>query len=270
MTVSRTDRCLMWLVLVATCLAVYVVLVLKCGLGNPWMFFGATQLRASAPVLALFLMGCDLMRFVHAKRETEGKVVPSEAETRHEHQQKRRDQDEKQDLTTCAVETLDGGQQEKEDETPTSSGTSDRDLLPVDDMTGKVLFDQARRMPHQLIPDFAFDEQYLELLGKSAAAGYAPAMAKLGEYAMRRAAWVEAYYWMSMAKRHGMYNLTGVMREIRKNWSLCDFPSETSNVNALFPPEAGSIGRALLHIDSGREPAAARAFLKANHPEFVT
>jgi len=137
-------------------------------------------------------------------------------------------------------------------------------------LAGEALFDQACALPHQEIPDFEFDDLYLDLLGQSAAAGYAPALATLGEHAMRRAAWVEAYYWMSMARRQGMQGLANVMREIRRNWSLDGFPDEAENVYQLFTTEAGSIGRALLHVDSGHEAAKAKEFLKENHPEFLT
>jgi len=141
---------------------------------------------------------------------------------------------------------------------------------PVESASGEELFAQARALPHQEIPDFDFDGPYLDILGKSAAKGYASALAKLGEYAMRRAAWVEAYYWMKQAQRNGMHGLSPTLREIRKNWSLDGFPDQTSNVNRLFTVEAGSIGRALLCVDSGHEAYKAREFLKANHPEFLT
>jgi len=148
-------------------------------------------------------------------------------------------------------------------QTPQTSQTSQTPLPGEED------YIRARAMVHQKIPDFEFDGPYLKLLGKSAAAGYAPALAKLGKYAMRRAAWVEAYYWMKLAQRNGMHGLSPTLREIRKNWSLDGFPGQLSNVNRLFTDEAGSLGRALLHVDSGHEAAKAKAFLRANHPEFV-
>jgi len=124
-------------------------------------------------------------------------------------------------------------------------------------------------MAHQEIPDFEMDGEYLELLGKAAAAGYARAYAKLGDYAMRRCAWVEAYYWMWRTKRSGMTNLEPVLREIRQNWAQDGFPDQEDNVNDLFTEESGSIGRALLSIASGHDAAAAKEFLRANHPEFL-
>lgn len=89
-----------------------------------------------------------------------------------------------------------------------------------EELAGEALYKKARAMTHRMIPDFDTDGTYLELLGMSAAAGHAPAMAKLGDYAMRRAAWVESYYWMSLAKRSGMQGLESVMSKIRREWAL--------------------------------------------------
>jgi len=125
-------------------------------------------------------------------------------------------------------------------------------------------------MKHRAIPDFRMDGPYLELLGRSAEKGYAPALAKLGEYAVRRCAWVEAYYWMKRAQRNGMHGLSPTLRAIRNGWAADGFPRQSSNVNKLFTEEAGRLGRALLRLDSGHEAAKAREFLKANHPEFLT
>jgi len=187
---------------------------------------------------------------------------------------------EERNLTTGAAEPLaDGGCRGETPRAPQSQDNADPmrgdhggpgvSALPQHNEAGEALFNEARAIPHQPIPDFDCDGPYLELLGKSAAAGYAPALAKLGEYAMRRDAWVEAYYWMTLAKRNGMRNLSATLRAIRRAWSEEDFPDQSENVNVLFTLEAGSIGRALLHIDSGHDAAAARQFLKECHPEFL-
>jgi len=144
-----------------------------------------------------------------------------------------------------------------------------RALNSIASLSGEELFGQARAMAHRMVPDFQSDGQYLDLLGRSAQKGYAPAMAKLGEYAMRRAAWVEAYYWMKQAQRNGMHGISPTLREIRKNWSQDGFPDQSSNINQLFTSEAGSLGRALLHVDSGRKAANAKEFLRVNYPEFL-
>jgi len=270
MTVSRTAKRLIRLALVALGLAAYVLLVLTCDLGNPWKFLGAMQLRAFIPALALFLLGLDLMRFVHVSCEEDGGNADADAEA---------------EVEGRIEEDAEGRHEEAVDDRRRISppadfrdGELDPSLMAFwpdlgysasDGTDGEAIYQRAYAMPHHVIPNFDTDDLYLELLGKSANAGYAPAQVLLGTYAMRRATWVEAYYWMSAAKRQGMKNLTNVMREIRANWSKDGFPDEADNVNPLFTAEAGSLGRALLHVDSGREKARAREFLKVNHPEFL-
>jgi len=128
------------------------------------------------------------------------------------------------------------------------------DRQPSEDESGEALFARARALPHQPIPDYGFDREYLELLGRSAAASHAPAQVKLGEYAMRRGAWVEAYYWMTQAKQNGMKKMTPVLREIRMNWARDGFRDEIENVHPLFSAELGAVGRKLLRRDSrGKE-----------------
>jgi len=175
---------------------------------------------------------------------------------------------EERNLTSGAASPLNGALGERA--LPAGQHNHPQPSASTSSLSGEELFDQARALPHQQIPDFGVDGEYLGLLGRSAAKGYAPALAKLGEYAMRRAAWVEAYYWMKLAQRSGMHGLSPTLREIRKCWSLDGFPIQSSNVNKLFTREAGSIGRALLHVDSGQDAAKAKEFLKASHPEFVT
>jgi len=128
---------------------------------------------------------------------------------------------------------------------------------------------RARAMMHQEIPDFRVDGLYLDLLAASAEKGYAPAMAKLGDYAMRRGTWVEAYYWMYRARRGGMADVDAALREIRRNWIQFDCPDEEENVNELFDADCGSIGRCLLAIAAGRDLNAAKDFLREFHPEFL-
>lgn len=140
---------------------------------------------------------------------------------------------------------------------------------PPGESPGEEDFRRARAMPHRVVPDFSTDGLYLDLLGESAEKGYAPAMAKLGEYAVRRGTWVEAYYWTWRARRGGVPELDAELRRIRHGWAMAGCPGEKENVNDLFDEERGSVGRALLDIAAGRGVAAARGFLKENHPEFL-
>lgn len=137
--------------------------------------------------------------------------------------------------------------------------------------TGEAEYAQARQIPHREVPDYSQtdDNRYLELLGRSAACGYAPALAKLGEYASRRGAWVEAYYWTWLARRAGKRDLDQVLRRIRLSWATEGYSSERGNVHRLFSSEDGSVGRALLDIDSGRDVSLARKYLQENRPDLL-
>jgi len=268
---SRKQQAVRWLCAAGLALAAHVVVSrLACGSAS----FDLTDpryYRIFVPLLAVAAAFAWETRWDGVEREEEGEKGESgEKREKGESGEKVKAQGEGEQrkvsdsivqlpTTNCQLPTL------PRTHSACAKATADRQIpLP-----GEAEYAQAREMTHQEIPDFEADGEYLELLGKSAAEGYAPALAKLGEYAMRRAAWVEAYYWMKQAQRGGMHGLSPTLREIRKNWSLDGFPGQLSNVNELFTAEAGSIGRALLHVDSGHEAAAAKEFLRANHPEFL-
>jgi len=150
-----------------------------------------------------------------------------------------------------------------------AAGRRERPVEPLPPGPGSALYAKAREIPHRWIPVFPKDAPYLELLGESVAQGYAPAMVKLGEYAIRRSAWVEAYYWMTRARRSGAQEETLRLQEIRTNWARDGFPSQTTNVNKLFTSIASSLGHALLCIDSGHDVIVARKFLQKNFPDAL-
>lgn len=137
--------------------------------------------------------------------------------------------------------------------------------------SGEAEYAEARLIPHHTIPDYSreSDGRYLDLLGQSAAHGYPLALAKLGEYAMRRQFWVESYYWMRRAQQAGMHNLGPTLKYIRTSWAIGGYPDEAMNSHRLFPLQAGSIGRALLDLDSGRQVNQSKAYLKGHAPEFL-
>jgi len=95
-------------------------------------------------------------------------------------------------------------------------------------------------------------------------------LVKLGEQAMRRETWVEAYYWMWQARRNGRPDLEAQLCEIRESWMLDGFSDEATNVSGLFTVEKGSIGRALLHLDTRRDAEGAREFLRTNYPDLLS
>jgi len=141
---------------------------------------------------------------------------------------------------------------------------AEREPLP-----GESEYALARAMPHNAIPTYGEDAAYLELLGKSAELGFSRALSKLGDYAIRRKAWVEAYYWKWMARRNGMAGCNTPLREIRMAWAASGYPTEDYNVSEQFTEEHASVGRALLDLTAGRNRLEARAFLREHFPDLV-
>jgi len=271
MSVTRGTKRLLWMGLVLLCLALYVALVRIFDLGTPWKFLGELQLRASASAIAVFLVLGDLMRFVQVKPEEEWEESEEPVDAKIPEAC-----GESVPLIVPAVrpDSSEKSASVKEEEvvrspTPTPIPTHHSNSSADVSAEGEALYAQARELKHQTIPDFKKDDEYLNLLRLSAAKGYPRASVKLGKYAMRRRAWVEAYYWMSQAHRNGMRGLLPMLREIRICWARDGFPGQTSNVNKIFSREAGDIGRALLRLDSGREAASAKEYLRTNHPELL-
>jgi len=257
---SRKQQAVRWLCAAGLALAAHVV-VSRLAYGS--VGFDLTDpryYRIIVPLLAVAAAVAWEMRWDGVVREEKERKGDGEEKV------KAQGEGEQRKVSNSIVQLPAANCQLPSSPSPQPPQTSQTSQTPL---PGEEDYVRARGMAHQKIPDFEFDGPYLELLGKSAAAGYAPALAKLGKYAMRRAAWVEAYYWMKLAQRSGMHGLSPTLREIRKNWALNGFPRQSSNVNTLFTDEAGSLGRALLRVDSGHEAAKAKAFLRANHPEFM-
>jgi len=271
-TTSKFRQWTVWLYALLVLLVVYVILSRLVNDSAWWDVLAPRQHRLLVLLLALFVYFARETRWDGVVRERKKARIRSE-ESR----------DAKRDLSASppigqpsgAATSSSLQQRDKSDAkrhvlspapnpTPTPNSNS-----VVADMSGEELYTKARGLHHLPIPDFAVDAEYLALLGKSAAKGYAPALAKLGEYAMRRAAWVEAYYWMTLARRNGLHGLLPTLREIRTRWARDMFPVQESNVNELFTEKSGSIGRALLCIDSGHGAAGAKEFLRTHYPDFL-
>ena len=127
-------------------------------------------------------------------------------------------------------------------------------------------------MVHSEIPDPVEDAEYLDLIFSAAERGHVPALAELGDFAFRRGAFVEAYFWTTMAKRRlelsedpdaQWYREIGdMLRNIRRAWSAEGQPPEFENVYENFPEERGELGRAFLRLDIGKEVALTRDYIR--------
>lgn len=124
------------------------------------------------------------------------------------------------------------------------------------------LWVEARALTHNFIPDPSTDADYLAKLHGAAKLGHLVAMAKLGDYAFRRNALVEAYYWTALANLKGATGLDEPLRQIETCWMSYGFPTEYENVYTYFSEEQGSFARALLRIRCAVDAPHARARMK--------
>lgn len=133
------------------------------------------------------------------------------------------------------------------------------------------LWETARKIEHNFVPDPIADRRYLSLLHSAALSGHAKAQAKLGEYALRRGFFVESYYWQTLAKLNGMTGIDAKLRECSKRWAVRGCPPEHANVYEFFTDRQSALGRAALRLDSCIQVERAVARLKdmANEGEVV-
>lgn len=124
------------------------------------------------------------------------------------------------------------------------------------------LWEEARGMKHRFKPNWGKDGDYLAKVYAAAKLGHLDAMAKLGEYAARRKAVVEAFYWTLLAELKGAKGLETPLRELRSQWLALGCPLQYRNAYGAFTEEQGVFARAVLRLQCGIDPQYARARLK--------
>ena len=117
-------------------------------------------------------------------------------------------------------------------------------------------------MKHNFIPDPATDGDYLAKVYTAARLGHMEAMVKLGDYAYRRGAVVEAYYWTALAELRGAKGLAAALRKMKTRWLSKGCPAEHRNVYDGFSKMQGSFARALLRIRCAVDAPLARERMK--------
>ena len=125
---------------------------------------------------------------------------------------------------------------------------TDNEPRPVVMEEAERLWLEAREMPHEFIPDPETDHDYLAKVYGAAKLGHLEAMVKLGDYAFRRGALVEAYYWTALAELKGAEGLDEAMGMMMEEWMEEECPTEYDNAYDEFTEEQGSFARALLRI----------------------
>lgn len=97
----------------------------------------------------------------------------------------------------------------------------------------------------------AYDPDRIAEVHRQARARRPELFVRLGEYAWCRGAMVEAHFWVSLAKFHGVEGLDDWLDRIHKRWLLLHRPSELQNAYAQFTPQHGALSRAHLLYLSG-------------------
>lgn len=262
---SRTSQWLRWLVLVALGAAVYVAAVYRFRLGPVLEFYGRDQLSIFVPVvLVVGILAYELRwdgvtrrRRKHGEREEDehaqdasGEVAPVRPPRRVVAPQAARPAPapvaapQQQDATKPA--------------TPLSEA-----LAAVADLSPEAAWEQARNKPHNFVPDPMADSMYLALVFHAAEGGHAEALAKLSDYAFRRGANVEAYFWASVAQKRGYAAAAKLLVKIRQAWMMAGSPGEYENAYDFFPETSGTVGRSLLRCACGIDVPYARQRLRA-------
>lgn len=130
------------------------------------------------------------------------------------------------------------------------------------DTDANRLWEEARTMTHRFNPDWEKDQEYLSKIYTAARLGHLKAMVKLGEYAYRRGAVVEAYYWTALAELKGAKGLDAALREMKTRWLSKGCPAEHRNAYDGFSEMQGSFARALLRIRCAVGTPLARARMR--------
>lgn len=139
---------------------------------------------------------------------------------------------------------------------------SENESVLKENTEARRLWEEARGMAHRFLPDWEKDQDYLAKVYTAARLGHLEAMVKLGDYAYRRGAVVEAYYWTLLAELKGATGLGVALREMRLRWLSEGCPEEYENAYGDFTEEQGVFARAVLRLQCGVDPQYARARLK--------
>lgn len=139
---------------------------------------------------------------------------------------------------------------------------SENESVLKENTEARRLWEEARGMAHRFLPDWEKDQDYLAKIYAAARLGHLEAMAKLGEYAGRRGAVVEAYYWTLLADLKGVAGLKVQLRELRSRWQALGCPEQYRNTYGDFTEEQGVFARAVLRLQCGVDPQYARARLR--------
>jgi len=253
---SRKAQWLRWLALAAVSVGLYVFIVDRYRLGDPLDVFNTDQLCVALPIAIVFGILAYKMRWDGVKRkmawveephgdgDSAGMSAPGCQPSR---------------FRTVAAQPSESAPEANspfEDPQPAVPFVSA--YATTSGLSPEEAWEKARSTPHNFIPDPSVDGTYVALVYHAARGGHADALAKLSDYAVRRGAKVEAYFWAAVAQKRGHTGMETKMIRIRKEWMLEGASGEYDNVYDLFSESCGTVGRSLLRIACGVDAPHAR------------
>jgi len=245
-TRGRGWQWLAWLGAACVCVAAYVLAVRLFGSGHAAAWYAPEQMRFFLPFAVVFGFVAYETRWDGIRRESRRK----------KEEVSRTDEGVKVKIGgegSCSASTDVKAEQDENNHCPSP---------PILSTSANLAWERAKEMPHQFIPDPKKDADYLKLVHQAADEGCVPALEKLGEYAHRRGAIVETYFWLSLAEKRGLRTARQKLLDLRKEWMLQECPSEYENVYEQFPEARGSVARALLRMACGFDVPLARQRLR--------
>lgn len=110
---------------------------------------------------------------------------------------------------------------------------------------------KAKGIARNALPETEWSVELLRDLLEAAKAGDAEARSLLGEYAWRHGAFVEAFFWYSMADELEPAAYRRELGRVFADWRDAGCPGEFDNVRKSFNEYCGSYARALLRVRAG-------------------
>ena len=230
---SLGGQWLCWLFLFVLGLAVYIFTVRAFDLGSAWAIFGAQQMGVLALVGLLFgwlAYECRWDGIVRVKDSGAVEEASEPVRTAND---------------THSPPPSDPALPSSPSHLAASAPSSATSLSPEE------AWREARNMPHGIIPDPVSDGEYLKLIYFAAEEGHLEALAKLSDYARRRGAFVESFFWMKVAVQKGYAQGGMWLKDVVNEWAMSGAPCEYENEYEHFSSLRGAYARAHMCLIAG-------------------
>ena len=132
------------------------------------------------------------------------------------------------------------------------AGEEGPDLPPPSD-GGVGYWLRANMAPRSNPPNPRRDLEYFSFLYAAAAAGHPEAQVRLGYLSLSYRAFVECYFWLSLARARGISEVEEPLADCREAWISAGYPGAEDSLSRNFDAGQAAVGLAMLDIDTGRD-----------------